>query len=226
MWVIIFRGMTMSVFNDEGVEERNFVAKKIYDPFLRFLHWWNALSIFSLMLSMWLKGYLKPYDNWKEILYHYHILIGYALTAGFFARIFWGIFGPTHAKFKNMFHWKDYIRLIKTRKFDHSPRWGHDRYAGIAYVILYLFVLYQAFSGLYLAAEKYQMGLLVNYVVYSKDKTPVGSTLKDIHEIVYYAMMGYVVLHIFMLIFLEIKNKYPLTQSMLSGFQYRKKGKK
>ncbi|WP_161597561.1 cytochrome b/b6 domain-containing protein [Fluviispira multicolorata] len=59
------------------MEERNLIAKNVYDPFLRILHWINALSVFSLMLTIWLKNFLKEYENWKEIIYNYHTFIAY-----------------------------------------------------------------------------------------------------------------------------------------------------
>jgi Ni/Fe-hydrogenase 1 B-type cytochrome subunit len=209
--------------NNESGEVRYLIAKKVYDPFLRFLHWWNALSIFSLMLTIWLKDCLKPYQNWKEIIYHYHILIGYALTVGIFARIIWGIIGPKHAQFKNMFHLKDYIFILKNRKLDKSLHWGHDRYAGFLYLTLYLLMIYQAYSGLYLAAKHYNMGPFTSFISFSNDKDLIRNIIKKIHEIIFYFTMFFSFIHIFMLIFHEIKEKYPLAQSMFSGFQYRRK---
>ncbi|APJ03709.1 cytochrome b/b6 domain-containing protein [Silvanigrella aquatica] len=217
--------MSLNQDND-SVEIRNLVAKKIYDPFLRFLHWWNALSIFSLMLTIWLKGLLKPYQNWKEIIYVYHIYIGYALTVGIVARIIWGFIGPKHAKFKNMFHIKDYIFLLKNRKIDKSSYWGHDRYAGILYLALYLLMVYEAYSGLYLAAKHYNMGPFTSFIAFSNEKDFIRNMIKKIHEIIFYLAMIFSFIHVFMLIFHEIKEKYPLVQSMFSGFQYRRNEEK
>jgi len=216
----------MTNTNNLNIEEQNLIVKKIYDPFLRFLHWWNALSVFSLMLTIWLKKFISPYNNGKEIIYRYHTIIGYALVVGLIARGFWGIIGPKYAKFNNMFYFKDYIELLKTRKYNNSLHWGHDRYAGLFYIIFYLLMLYQAFSGLYLAAKKYDMGLFTSFIAYSKEKTSLSILLKDIHEIIFYLTMAFTLLHVFMLIFHEIKNKYPLVQSMFSGNQYRKKDDK
>jgi cytochrome b len=213
----------MSSNNNEGIEERYFVVKKVYDPVLRILHWWNALSIFSLMLTIWLKKFIREYENGKEIIYRYHTLIGYALTAGITLRIIWGFIGPEHAKFKNMIHIKSFIKLIKTRKYDYHDNWGHDKYAGLLYIIIYLLMIYQIFSGLYLAAKIFGMGPLTSYVPLLKEKTPLSSFLKDVHEIIFYISMIFVLLHVFMIIFHEIKRKYPMAQSMFSGNQYRKK---
>lgn len=213
----------MALKNSADLEERNLVAKKVYDPFLRFLHWWNALSIFSLMLTIWLKDFIKPFDNGKEILYRYHIFIGYALTAGILLRVIWGFVGPEHAKFKNMIQIKPFINLIKTRKFDNTDTWGHDKYASLLYIFVYILMLYEFFSGLYLAAKLFEMGPFTKYITFSKEITDLSHLIKEIHEVVFYISMGYLVLHVFMLIFHEVKDKYPLTQAMFSGFQYRKK---
>ncbi len=211
--------------DSENIETRILVAKKVYDPFLRFLHWWNALSIFSLMLTIWLKHFLKPFQNWKEIIYHFHVLIGYALTVGILARIIWGIIGPKYAQFKNMFQVKDYIFILKNKKIEQSEQWGHNRYAGLIYIILYLLMIYEIYSGLYLAAKYFSMGPFSQFISFSKDKDSFSILIKDIHEIIFYLTMGFALLHMFMLIFQEVKEKYPITQSIFSGFQYRIKEK-
>ena len=40
------------------------------------------------------------------------------------------------------------------------------------------------------------------------------------HEIIYYLLMGFVVVHIAALIWHEVKDKTPLAQSMVTGYQY------
>ncbi|WP_186644123.1 cytochrome b/b6 domain-containing protein [Fluviispira vulneris] len=213
--------------NNENKKESEyiFVEKYVYDPFLRILHWVNALSIFSLMLTIWLKNFLKPYDNWKEILYRYHILIGYVLIIGVILRIIWGFIGPEHALFKNMINWKAYLKLLSTRKYDASENWGHDKYAGFSYICLFILMLYQAYSGLYLAAQKYEMSFFHYFVEYSAIKTPFAKLLSKIHEVVFYLTMVFTAVHIIMLRIHEIKAKSPLTQAMFNGIQYRKKKK-
>ncbi len=204
-------------------EITTFAVKKIYDPFLRFLHWWNALSLFSLMLTIWFKGILKEYPNGKDIIYRLHIYIGYALSIGIIARIIWGFVGCKHARFKTMLYFYDWVKILKTRKYDSTPLWGHDRYASLSYLLFYFMMIYQVFSGLCLAAKVFGMGPLSFFIAQSKGRVPWIHNLKQIHEIVFYVSMFYVVAHIGMIIFHEIKGKYPVAQSMVSGFQYRKK---
>lgn len=199
--------------------------KKNYDFVLRFLHWWNGLAIVSLMITMWFKPIMKQFENGKELLYRYHILLGYALCAGIALRIIWGFFGSKMALFKNYFHFKIWFKTLKNRKFYYDNAWGHDKYASLSYLFLYFIMIIEIFTGLYLAAERYEMSFFTEYVVYSTEKTPLGRFFKDTHEVIYYISMGFVVMHIVMLIYHEVKDRYPIAQSMLSGYQYRNKNK-
>jgi cytochrome b561 len=45
-------------------------------------------------------------------------------------------------------------------------------------------------------------------------------TFEEPHEIIYYLLMGFVLLHIAALIWHEYKDKTPLAQSMVTGYQY------
>jgi Ni/Fe-hydrogenase 1 B-type cytochrome subunit len=200
------------------------VAKKVYDPFLRILHIWNGLCVFSLLLTIWLKGLIKDrFVNGLDFIYTYHVYIGYALCLGIFARFLWGFVGPKHAKFKNMFFLKDWIKLIKTRKISTENKWGHDKYASIAYLFFYLCMLYQCISGLILAARIFGMGPVSFIIQQSKGKSEMFHYLKEVHEIIFYISMIYIVLHVSMIRYHEIKEKYPIAQAIFSGWQYRKK---
>ncbi len=209
--------------NIDNLEENLYERKKVYDPVLRVLHWWNALAIFSLMLTIWMKPALKEFDNWKEVLYHFHSYLGYALICGIILRIFWGVIGPEHAKFINMFNFKAYFNFFKTRKFQFKNTWGHDVFAGTVYLKIYFILIIQCISGLYLSAKIFGIGPFNSFVELSKEKTIIRKIFKESHEIIFYILMVFIVTHIFMIIYTELKHKFPLAQSMLSGFQYRKK---
>ena len=208
-----------------SIEIERFTRRKIYDYFLIFLHWWNALSIFCLMLTIWIKPLLKPLDNWKEVLYTLHTYIGYALIFGLALRIIWGIIGPEHAKFINMFQPSLYFRAIKLRKFKllKTQDWGHDILGSLAYLKVYMLLFIQAITGLYLAAKVLSIGPFMNFLVFTSEKTLSDKIMKKTHEIIFYILIIFIIIHIFMLVYTEVKEKIPVAQSMLSGFQYRKK---
>ncbi len=209
--------------NSEKIDENLYQIKKVYDPFLRILHWWNALAIFSLMLTIWIKPALKEFENWKEVLYHFHTYLGYGLICGITLRVLWGVIGPEHAKFINMFNFNVYLNFFKTRKIQFKNDWGHDAFAGTVYLKIYFILILQCISGLYLSAKIFGIGPFNTFVELSKEKTLVRKIFKESHEIIFYILMAFIAIHIFMLIYTEIKHKFPLAQSMLSGYQYRRK---
>ncbi|WP_158998666.1 cytochrome b/b6 domain-containing protein [Pigmentibacter ruber] len=208
-----------------SLELEKYERRKIYDYVLIFLHWWNALSIFCLMLTIWFKPLLKPIDNWKEVLYSFHTYIGYSLIFGIILRIIWGIIGSKHARFFNMFHPKLYLKVIKTKNIKLLKReeWGHDILGSLAYLKIYLLLLIQAVTGLYLAAKVLSIGPLLNFLTFTNEKSLLDKVMKKSHEIIYYILIIFIIIHIFMLIYTEVKDKIPIAQSMLSGFQYRRK---
>jgi Ni/Fe-hydrogenase 1 B-type cytochrome subunit len=212
------------VTSDQLKEEQMviFDVKNVYDPFLRFIHAWNGLCVFILMVSIWLKGFISHFSNGKEIIYRFHIYVGFALTIGITLRLIWGFIGPKNAKWKRFFFLQDWIKVLKTRKLDLSAHWGHDRYASLVYLFFYFMMIYQIISGLMMAAKSYGMGPLTNLIEQSKEKIPLFHQLKEIHEIFFYISMIYVVVHVGMIILHENLNGHPIAQSMFNGKQYRK----
>jgi len=208
--------------NNTQDEIVTFRVQKVYDPFLRFLHLWNGLSVFSLVLTILLKNGIENFQNGPDILFRIHIYIGYALTAGITARCLWGFVGPEHAKFKNMLFVADWIKILKTRKYEESDQWGHDKYASLSYLVFYVLMAYQIVSGLVFAARYFNMGPLSSLIAQTKEKNAFIHFLKETHEVIFYVTVAYIFLHIGMIFFHELKNKHPIAQSMFSGFQYRK----
>ena len=46
------------------------------------------------MLTIWIKPVLKEFENWKEVLYHFHTYLGYGLICGITLRVLWGSSRP------------------------------------------------------------------------------------------------------------------------------------
>jgi Ni/Fe-hydrogenase 1 B-type cytochrome subunit len=205
----------------EEIEE--LTRKKIYDPFLRILHAWNGICVFLLILTMIFKEFMEETPHAKEIIYTAHIYIGIGLSGGILLRLIWGFIGTEHAKIKNFFFLKDWIQLIKKRKIDTNMSWGHDKYASFAYLTVYLVLIYQAITGLIFSARFFAIGPFSYFVLQSDAKSPILHELKEIHEFFFYVLILYIIVHVGMIYIHEKKNKFPIAQSMFSGYQYRKK---
>ena len=210
------------VDNSSQEEVVQFKVKKVYDPFLRFLHAWNGLSVFSLILTIILNEFFEDTPQSVKVIFIAHVYIGFALTAGILARLIWGFVGPEHAKFKSMLFIKEWINVLKTRKLNTNPSWGHDKYASFAYLMFYVMMFYQVITGLVFSAYYFGMGPLTHFIPKSAAKNPLIHNLKEVHGFIFYASMVYIVIHIGMIFLHEKLEKHPSAQSIFNGLQYRK----
>jgi len=190
--------------------------QKVYDPALRLIHLWNGLAILFLMTTIWLSELFEKGAG-EKTLWQLHIYIGYALVVGIVARLAWGIAGPRHARFSDMWHpvaWWDAVRNFNLKA---QPRFGHNTLASCAYLLVYVLLITMAITGLFLAAIEHSMGPFDAWI---GDMPWLKEIVEEPHEIIYYFLMGFVVVHIAALIWHETKDKKPLAQAMVTGYQY------
>jgi cytochrome b len=198
------------------METITYQRQKVYDPALRLIHLWNGLAILFLMTTIWLSDLFDKGVGEKS-LWQLHIYIGYALVVGIVARLVWGIVGPSHARFSDMWHpivWWDAVRNFNLQA---KPRFGHNTLASGAYLLVYLLLITMAITGLSLAAIEHSMGPFDAWI---GDMPWLKEIVNEPHEIIYYFLMGFVVVHIAALIWHEYKDKTPLAQAMVTGYQY------
>lgn len=201
------------------METITFQRQKVYDPVLRLIHLWNGLAILFLMTTVWLSDLFEKGVG-EKTLWQLHIYIGYALVVGIIARLVWGVVGPRHARFSDMWHpsvWWDAARNFNSHA---KPRFGHNTLASVAYLLVYLLLITMAITGLGLAAVEQSMGPLNTWI---GDMPWLKELFEEPHELIFYLLMGFVVIHITALIWHEYKDKTPLAQAMVTGYQYEVK---
>jgi cytochrome b len=206
----------------EKMETLTYRRQKVYDPILRIIHAWNGLAILLLILTVWLED-LAGTDAGVDILWQFHIVLGYALILGLVARLVWGLAGSAHARLSDMWHPAAWWDAVRTLNFRSTPRFGHDPLASGAYLAVYAMLAVMAVTGLGLAAAEFSTGPFHTWfggVAWNED------LFEEPHEIIYYLLMGFVVLHIAALIWHEWKDKTPLAQSMVSGYKYQLESEK
>lgn len=206
------------------METHQFEVRKVFDPILRFLHAWNALAIVCLIGTAWASEIFEKGPGEKTI-WILHILIGYALIFGVSFRVVWGLVGPEHARLKQMWHpkfWITKFRNLRLKYKSHTTSiksFGHDPIASLAYIAVYLVVIGMIVSGLMLAAIEHGMGPFAERFF---DQVNLKHTFKEPHEIGSLFLIGFIVLHIGAIIWHERRDKTPIAQSMISGYQYRR----
>lgn len=199
------------------MEKLTYTRQKVYDPILRLIHMWNGLAILFLILTIWLSDLFEKGVG-EDALWQLHIYLGYALAVGFIARLVWGIVGPGHARFSDMWHpaaWWDAVRNFNLHA---RPRFGHNTLASGVYLLFYILLAAMVATGLGLAAVEHSTG---PFNAWLGDMAQLEDVFEEPHEFIYTLLMGFVAVHIAALIWHEKKDKAPLAQSMVTGYQYQ-----
>jgi cytochrome b561 len=183
------------------METHNLYRKKVFGGIQRLLHAWIALTVLGLVAMGWAGKFMDP-GSGKLALSALHITLGYGLLLGLVLRIVWGFVGPEEA------------RLFRQSK----NNWGHEPLASISYLLFYFGLGLACLSGLLLAAIQYDRGIFAARLF---DDFTWHEIITSAHDLVFYAVTVFILLHIGALIFHEKERGYPLAQAMLSGYQYR-----
>ena len=199
------------------MEKITYRRQKVYDPALRLIHLWNGLAILFLMVTIWISD-LFDKGVGEDTLWQIHIFIGYALVVGIVARLAWGLVGPRHARYSDMWHPAAWWNAVRHFNLTTKPSFGHNTLASAVYLLVYLLLIAMAVSGLGLAAIEHSMG---PFNTWFGDMTWLEDLFDEPHEIIYYLLMGFVVIHIAALIWHEYKDKTPMAQAMVTGYQYQ-----
>lgn len=188
------------------METHELQRKKVFGGVQRLLHAWIGLTVVGLVALGWAEKWMDPgTDTWKLLLAALHIKLGYGLILGMILRIVWGLIGPEEARFST----------FQSRK---TWRWGHEPLASISYLLFYGGLVIGCVSGLMLAAIEYDRGL---FAARFFDDFTWHKIVTFAHDLIFYAVTAFVLVHIGALILHEKERGYPLAPAMLSGYQYR-----
>jgi Ni,Fe-hydrogenase I cytochrome b subunit len=201
---------------ETAMETQTLQRVKTYDGVLRSLHMVIGLALLVLILTGSVVDYFA-HGVARDAIWQLHIYAGYSLILGFLARISWGIVGPRHARWSDMWHPTAWLAALRQRKLHAAPRVGHHALASAAYLAVYGVLLMMAVTGLMLAAVAQSTGPLFAWI---GSAAWLEDIVKQPHELGYYFLIGFTLLHIFMLIWHEIRGRQPIAQSMVSGYQY------
>lgn len=192
-------------------------SARVYDPVLRLLHWVNACLIVLLLVSGLVPLYLETGET-SAWLHGWHGLFGSALVSALLARLAWGLSGPMHARFTDMWQPGAWRKAIASRRLFEAPvSFGHHPVASLAYLALYGLLAGLALSGLMLLAIKQGLGPLSQWLAWHAAWL---EPLAPLHEIAAWSVLGFVTLHLAALVLHPLLHKVPVAQAMISGIQY------
>ncbi len=193
------------------------VAHRVYDPVLRLLHAANALLIVLLAASGLAVDVQEPGAATAR-LHAWHGILGCALLVSLGGRLAWGLVGPRHARWRDLWHPAAWRSLIAGRTVFTAPsRQGHHPHASLVYLGIYLLLLGLALSGLVLLAGMQGHGPLIATFGFDAE---AGTLLKTPHRWAGWAVAAFIPLHLLAMTLHARLHRIPVARGMLTGVQY------
>ncbi len=166
------------------------VEVKVWDPFVRIFHW----SLVVCFAVAFLSG-----DETEWV----HLTVGYAIAALVACRIVWGFIGSRYARFSDfikgpaavLVFLKQSLQLKAPRSLGHNP-------AGGAMIVALLIML---------------IALSITGVLMTTDAYWGSKMLEEVHEVLAYATLGLIGLHILGVILAGVEHKENLVRAMITG---------
>jgi len=193
--------------------------RRVYDPALRVLHWWNAAAIVALLATGW-GSELFEHGAGERVVWTIHVYAGYGLIVGLVARLTWGLVGPRHARLADMWHPQAWRGLLTRLRLPADHRWGHDPLASAVYLAVYGMLAVMAVTGLALAATELEMGPLAGGLL---DQVWLAKLFEEPHEFLASFIAAFIVVHLGALWVHQRFGGVPVAQSMWTGVQVRAK---
>ena len=200
---------------------------------LRLFHWGFALSIVVLVTTgfyihhPWTNTMIEGSSNFPvATMRYFHFIAAFVFTGSILTRLYLLLFGNkqerimdflpiTPANIKNLFHSLSFYAYI-SGKSDHKL--GHNSLAGLSYIITFIVAIAQLLNGFYL--------------LYPESSTWQGWGLKLfgtqqdarlIHYLIMWYFLCFVVIHVYIAVWNDIKTKEGLISSIFNGTKYKPK---
>lgn len=210
------------------------MLKRIYvwELPVRLTHWINVISIVLLSFTGFYIG--RPfihaihtsqyYVGWMRFI---HLTIGYVFLISCLVRLYWSFAGNQYASWRvyNPFSIKKVKELVGITKFyllideEHQPVVGHSACATYVYGGLFVLYIIEFLSGFALTSQSYPHSVLWTvlggWVLLIFD----AQTVRLYHHFVMWLMIAFAILHIYISVFLESKERSGMLTSIFSGYK-------
>ncbi|MBU2854103.1 MULTISPECIES: cytochrome b/b6 domain-containing protein [Acidithiobacillus] len=193
------------------------VSVKIWDPFLRVLHWWLAITL----MAQFATGTI--FFVWGDELSNAmmfgvnvpHFYIGYAFATALALRIVLLFVGPQTSRWRDLLpltpnqrrDWqKTFLYYITLFRRPCPPSLGHNAFAGPAYIIFFL-----------IAAAQVAIGIFLSFM--PGGTTQMNSPWMTVHEYLFFALIAFVVVHLAAVVAREINGRNNIASAMIHGYK-------
>ena len=170
----------------------------VWDLPTRLFHWIVAIAV---GLS-WLSGEFAEFS--------YHAWLGYTLLVLVCWRIVWGFIGSQHSRFSDFLRGPGAVwAYFRGAPYSHP---GHNPAGGWSVAILLLLLFLQSLSGLFNSDD-----LLFDGPFYFAASVWFRDMMGVVHEYNFYALQGFVLLHVAAVAYYQWFLKLPIVQVMILG---------
>jgi len=207
--------------------------KYCWSVLLRLYHWAFALSIVALVVTGFYIN--NPWTNTMQEgsmtygmtwMRYIHFVAGYVFTAAVIARIFLYIFGNAQERITDALPitGRNIRNLYKTIlsyayiRDEHYPRLGHNVLAGLTYVITIVAAVFQLVSGFYLLFPEVANWEVVGVTIFNSQQNA-----RFIHHLLMWWFMIFAFIHIYLVIWNDLKEPEGLVSSIFTGDKFKEK---
>jgi Ni/Fe-hydrogenase 1 B-type cytochrome subunit len=216
---------------------RHTTSVYVYEAPVRIWHWINAAAIVVLAVTGYFIGSplpTMPGEASAHFLMGYirfaHFTAGYVMAVGLAGRAYWALVGNHHSRelftvpvFK-MAYWREIIVMLKWYAFliPAPNRYvGHNPLARLMMFMLFLLnAIFMVVTGFALYAEGAQRGSWADHVF--GWVIPMFGQSQDVHTWHHFgmwAMVIFVVLHVYAALREDIMGRQSIVSTMVSGFR-------
>ncbi len=200
---------------------------------LRLFHWSFALSIIALAItgfyinSPWTNTMIEGNSSFPVATMRYiHFIAAFVFTGSVLARLYLLIFGNkqekiidflpvTSANIKNLLHSIKFYSYIGGKS---DQKIGHNCLAGIAYFVTFLIAAAQLVSGFYMLYPESAAWQGWGIRLFGSQQEA-----RIIHNLIVWYFIFFAIIHIYMVIWNDIKTKEGLISSIFNGIKFKPK---
>ena len=177
----------------------------VWDPFVRLFHW----LLVACVLVAFATSLILPI-TWLG----WHLVTGLAALALVTARIVWGFLGSTYARFSTFLRTPRTLlaHLRELRQGRGHRHLGHNPLGGAMILALIALVIAIGVTGAFALGGAFKIGPFAYATSFI-----AGRTAWTIHQLLAYALLGLILLHIAGAIYESRRTKENLVRAMLDG---------
>ena len=164
----------------------------------RLFHWLLVVGVFLAWLS--------HEQDWIQV----HLWTGYTVLVLVVFRICWGFVGSVHSRFGNFM--RSPAAAVRYWRGTEPGGAGHNPAGGWSILVLLTLLLIQAMSGLFNSD-----GLLFDGPLHHALDSDVTAKLGDLHDELYWIILGFVGLHVAAVFYYQWVRREPLLGAMITG---------